>query len=75
MQEEYYCPKCGLLHRLVQHDVPETKVRCIQCGNRFAIKDASQQSFAADAGWACANCRHENRGLLSHCEACGTLRR
>lgn len=28
---------------------------------------------AADAVWACANCRHENHGLLSYCEACGTL--
>ena len=49
MQEEYYCPKCGLLHRLVRHDTPETIVMCIQCGHKFAIKDASQQSFAADA--------------------------
>jgi len=43
MQEEYYCPKCGLQHRLVRHDTPETKVMCIQCGHRFAIKEASQQ--------------------------------
>lgn len=50
MQEEYYCPKCGLQHRLVRHDTPETIVMCIQCGHKFAIKDASQQSAHADAG-------------------------
>jgi DNA-directed RNA polymerase subunit RPC12/RpoP len=50
MQEEYFCPECGLLHRLVRHDTPETWVRCIQCGNRFQIKNAAQQSVQRIGG-------------------------
>ncbi len=38
--EEYHCPKCGLEHRLLHGDTPETKVKCISCGHIFHIGDA-----------------------------------
>ena len=40
INEEYYCPKCGLKHRILKNDTPDTMVFCIQCGERFAIAEA-----------------------------------
>jgi transcription elongation factor Elf1 len=59
MLEEFNCPKCGLVHRRLKHDTPETKIRCIGCGLTFKIKEAAQAGVQRDlADVTCYNGNH-----------------
>lgn len=39
--EEYFCPSCGLQHRKLTHDQPDTEVLCHSCGEKFTIATAN----------------------------------
>ena len=33
------CPKCKAVMKELKHDKPDTKIRCICCGEVFLVKD------------------------------------